>query len=790
MATAMDLRERAHVLEVQRGALLAELRRRVRHSPPSAAATPHPRPTGRDPLRAQLVAEIVSRAHSQELPSPAVGAAPPSEAQREALFAELQRRVRRAPESPAHEEQREALFDELHRRVSRTPESSQRRASAPPASPPRRSPGAPSSTPGAPASTPRRTPASTPRRTPAARPPPPLSAARGSAGRTPPSAGGCSVLSRLSKEQLTSLGADLRERASSSAALKRALADDLAMAAGTAAPAAPGSPLFARDIRAVSAIELRALARYMRTARAAPPSPVSAVARAEDDVLQPLSEERVRRVERALDAQRNGALAAEQRRQLLAGTELGVCWLGVELLLDLCDLRARAEPTAHVVACVVRPLTQRAQCELRTLLLGVRALGLPVLGPATDFHSYTWLEPFRETLRAARGALGRKADQRSRFLWWDLFCQNQWAPGDVEGAFRGAIAQAERLLLSVPNPARPLAIGRTWVLFEVMQAVVSGTPVEVIVNPLAPGALRADVDALDVRRAMATRPEDRVRILQLVEARVPGGAPALNSTVRRVVVRGLAAVALRRRAAHGLGLSRDSSGKWTHPLVARVRCAALRGGVGGSDRVLLDALAVPAASGPSVRGVPLPEVPLAVASPFLADAPLRQADARGRAVLCGRGGCSLADKALAAQGAGAVALLIGNTPDTPLVSRLLPAQDEADGPHTLQIPVVMVDAETSAALARACWQQQQQRELLEQLSQRQRSGGGGARRSRTPERAERADASPGALPPRGRPIASGAGRPGASVVVSIVYEHADLGSHGVDAQLIKAVQAL
>lgn len=82
----------------------------------------------------------------------------------------------------------------------------------------------------------------------------------------------------------------------------------------------------------------------------------------------------------------------------------------------------------------------------------------PLVAAATDFHSYTWIESPRDTFRCLMEGL--TSDQKQeRYFWWDIFCQNQWGSeaGDVAATFRHAMAQVQRMVLTVPNLNSPKA---------------------------------------------------------------------------------------------------------------------------------------------------------------------------------------------------------------------------------------------------------------------------------------------------------------------------------------------
>jgi hypothetical protein len=88
---------------------------------------------------------------------------------------------------------------------------------------------------------------------------------------------------------------------------------------------------------------------------------------------------------------------------------------------------------ATLVFAIVRPQTAFRRCALLRLFYGLRSFdGQPLVGPVTDFHSYTWQEPLGATWRTLDESLKSDEERRLVYLWWDVFCQNQHDVGDVK----------------------------------------------------------------------------------------------------------------------------------------------------------------------------------------------------------------------------------------------------------------------------------------------------------------------------------------------------------------------
>jgi len=139
-------------------------------------------------------------------------------------------------------------------------------------------------------------------------------------------------------------------------------------------------------------------------------------------------------------------------------------------------------------------------------------------------------------------ALPTELDKQTTFIWWDMWCQNQHIVGDVADTFSRSVKQAKRFFFSVPNMTNPKALGRVWCQFEIACALKAQRERE-------SGGLRfefltlSEQEALglscppqfDVSSAEASRPEDKVMLLQFIDS-MPGGRDGVNQALSGMFV--------------------------------------------------------------------------------------------------------------------------------------------------------------------------------------------------------------------------------------------------------------
>ena len=248
---------------------------------------------------------------------------------------------------------------------------------------------------------------------------------------------------------------------------------------------------------------------------------------------------------------------------------------------------------------VIKPATDALCCrfvELSGVGDGVDvASGLPFVGPADFFFSYSW----DSSWQAVVDALSQHSDQQEAagrpppFYWIDLFAVNQhWPSKDTATGIctcpsncRGCAAIAEdlpdwqtiqishdrgfdrvigfcRRTLALMEPwSNPRPISRVWCLFEDYTTLQQPGGVVNVVLPRQErrelqhalqhefAAIDTMIGQVDARRAEATVETDRQNILGAIE-RLPGGFGAFNEELRQSLRRLMAesATELLRRA--------------------------------------------------------------------------------------------------------------------------------------------------------------------------------------------------------------------------------------------------
>eukprot|EP00054_Salpingoeca_dolichothecata_P028166 m.211782 g.211782 ORF g.211782 m.211782 type:complete len:647 (-) comp26147_c0_seq6:104-2044(-) len=194
----------------------------------------------------------------------------------------------------------------------------------------------------------------------------------------------------------------------------------------------------------------------------------------------------------------------------------------------------------------VKKITQEDQTSLIELLYGYRTSAkaktprIPLVAPATDFLSYTWQEPLSGTVSSLESHLDDPQTQENRYIWWDIFCQNQHNAGDVKNTFSTAIEQVNNVLLSLPSVTSPLALTRIWCLFEVASALrvsklklISGHNVGDEAQALADAAKFL----VPVAEAKATRPEDIDLIMGMISTWFANGHKELDDLLQKNFVK-------------------------------------------------------------------------------------------------------------------------------------------------------------------------------------------------------------------------------------------------------------
>ena len=147
---------------------------------------------------------------------------------------------------------------------------------------------------------------------------------------------------------------------------------------------------------------------------------------------------------------------------------------GAVINVQYFTLRGAGVGMAWVVENIVKPQTKLAQCALLDLFFGLEfvsdsdsyyasPLSSPsgsLVGPVSCFHSYTWNVPVVDTFLTVTKFL----QEEEKYIWWDIFCQNQHIVGDVGLTFTNAISQIQTLYFSIPDIRKPQSLSRVWCL--------------------------------------------------------------------------------------------------------------------------------------------------------------------------------------------------------------------------------------------------------------------------------------------------------------------------------------
>lgn len=207
-------------------------------------------------------------------------------------------------------------------------------------------------------------------------------------------------------------------------------------------------------------------------------------------------------------------------------------WLKSDSCFNLIESPA---PMWWIVNNIVIPNTIELEESLLFILFGLSYNTFPIVGVADIFHSYTWSEPFHDTFSVLNETIVNDVDRFGRFIWWDIFCQNQHVKGDVGKTFSTAIKQVKDVYFSIPTLVKPLALGRVWCLFELTYALTTPTALFKLVNKSRkklPSFGNPLDYVVDVRDAASFLPADKDMLLSLMEVRFDGGCEYANSAIQ------------------------------------------------------------------------------------------------------------------------------------------------------------------------------------------------------------------------------------------------------------------
>ncbi|XP_063716310.1 uncharacterized protein LOC134843900 isoform X2 [Symsagittifera roscoffensis] len=140
---------------------------------------------------------------------------------------------------------------------------------------------------------------------------------------------------------------------------------------------------------------------------------------------------------------------------------------------------------------IVKPRTKEKECSFMDLFWGrVDARGIEYVGEAQFRVCFAWNSNFNDTLQLlldhAEKELGRC------YYWMDIFCENYHdeettSPPNVQRWLKkkvtAEIKQADNLLLLLPDLKKPLALRRSWCVFEIATCLKLGGEVTILSKP-------------------------------------------------------------------------------------------------------------------------------------------------------------------------------------------------------------------------------------------------------------------------------------------------------------------
>ena len=173
--------------------------------------------------------------------------------------------------------------------------------------------------------------------------------------------------------------------------------------------------------------------------------------------------------------------------------------------------------------------------------------GRPYFGKPSVFVSYTWRNGFGDVVAALQGIVGSDA-----FVWWDIFAIAQCnhtseAKANLKEDLNavdagGVVAACARLCLVVVPWEDPKAFGRVWCLNEVHMAIKAEKEIRLVMPPRETDrflqllvddfdSIEVAVSKIDMRKAQATKEEDRERILRQIEESI-----GFNEVNKRIIL--------------------------------------------------------------------------------------------------------------------------------------------------------------------------------------------------------------------------------------------------------------
>mmetsp|Transcript_31220 Transcript_31220/g.69446 ORF Transcript_31220/g.69446 Transcript_31220/m.69446 type:complete len:482 (+) Transcript_31220:82-1527(+) len=236
--------------------------------------------------------------------------------------------------------------------------------------------------------------------------------------------------------------------------------------------------------------------------------------------------------------------------------DLQDCGVSLAFLEDFVRKVAATSSTADVVTSCIIPGTQERCCRY------VDIIPQQHVGSARFFVSHCWAGLFHHLVLQLQQYLDPSVskayqDKNAIYVWIDIFAVNQHigrgsTQADDLANLQTVITRVERTLLILDSTG--VVLTRIWCLYEIWQTMKKHTGVlEVLaeVSLLDLEQVQGVIKQLDIKKAKATRDQDRVRILAQIDRSL--GHHKLRSMIKSAVV--ASAIAAEKRALAVLGPS-------------------------------------------------------------------------------------------------------------------------------------------------------------------------------------------------------------------------------------------
>jgi len=216
---------------------------------------------------------------------------------------------------------------------------------------------------------------------------------------------------------------------------------------------------------------------------------------------------------------------------------------------DAVPLRFEELTTAQINGRVVKPETAFQVCSYSEKIADELFDGRSAIGLANVFISHAWSYNFMEVIEAIEAFLVDRKYENEIYFWFDTFVVLQHdrpntTKRDVTwfaSSFKGAIETIHTTLVVMLPWQAPVALTRSWCLWELYSTVASKSEMFIIMSPKQKrgflDALASDFDKIevhlskiDLRNAEAMSLSDKQMIDSAVES-LPGGFAYVNKII-------------------------------------------------------------------------------------------------------------------------------------------------------------------------------------------------------------------------------------------------------------------